>query len=68
MSDIAKKAQIKASSIHSQVEFTLTEEQKEAVIECIKRTGKVTIQLRSAGTTQLPGRGVGIDFDGDLID
>jgi hypothetical protein len=49
-------------------EFELDEEQQKALLECIKRTGKVTLNLRSSGTSKLPGRGLLDDVDGELID
>lgn len=63
-----KRTKVAQSDIHTQLEFVLSEEQKAAVLECIKHTGKISIQLRTAGVTTLPGRGHNLDTEGKLID
>jgi len=48
--------------------FELTEEQRKAVIECIRETGKLSVNLRHVGVTRLPGVGLSDDVEGELID
>lgn len=62
------RTKVKASSGAYAVEFELTEAQQKAIAECIQKTGKLTLNLRSAGVSKLPGRGLLDDVDGELID
>jgi hypothetical protein len=48
--------------------FELSEEQRKAVIECIRETGKLSVNLRNVGVSKLPGLGLSDDVEGELID
>ncbi len=48
--------------------FELNEQQREAVIECIRKTGKLSVNLRNVGVSKLPGLGLSGDVEGELID
>jgi hypothetical protein len=49
-------------------DFELDEEQQKAVIDCIRKNGKVSIKLGSPSISKLPGRGLLDDTEGKLID
>lgn len=49
-------------------EFELDDEQRSAVVDCIRRTGKLSLRLTRTGVSRLPGRGLLDDVDGELID
>jgi hypothetical protein len=49
-------------------EFEFDEEQRSAVADCIRRSGKLTLRLTRVGVSRLPGRGLLDDVDGELID
>lgn len=49
-------------------EFELDQEQRSAVVDCIRRSGKLTLRLTRVGVSRLPGRGLLDDVDGELID
>ena len=40
------------------VEFQLDDEQKKRLIESIRKTGKLTVELRGAGKTKTTGEGI----------
>ena len=63
-----ERASAKMADAHLNVQFDLDEETQKAIIECIQRTGKVSMQLRPVGTSHLPGRGLLDGLEGVIID
>lgn len=63
-----RRASATSTDSHLEVNFELDEETQKEIIDCIRRTGKVSLQLRSAGVSKLPGRGTLDDVEGKLID
>ena len=63
-----KRTQVTSSNREISFDFDLDEEQKKAVIECIRTAGKVSIKLGPAKISKLPGRGLLDDTEGKLID
>jgi len=59
---------VAASSVQSHFEFELDEATRKEIIQCIEKTGKISLQLQSAGISKLPGRGALNDVEGKLID
>jgi hypothetical protein len=63
-----QRASAGQTDAHLNVEFDLDEKTQKEIIECIQRTGKVSLQLRPVGASQLPGRGLLDGVEGKLID
>jgi hypothetical protein len=63
-----ERTSVGSTDTHLNVEFDLDEKTQKAIIECIQRTGKVSLQLRPVGASQLPGRGLLEGVEGKLID
>jgi hypothetical protein len=63
-----QKLKIQSSDSFHNLEFELSESQREALIECVKKTGKISLRLNPKNISRLPGRGLLDDVDGELID
>jgi hypothetical protein len=68
MAEEKGRTKVQASAGALTIDFELDKEQQKAVAECLARTGKLTLNLRKAGVSKLPGRGLLDDVDGELID
>lgn len=62
------KLRVRSSDSFHNLEFELTDSQREALIECVKKTGKISLRLNPKNISKLPGRGLLDDVDGELID
>jgi hypothetical protein len=48
------RAALKPSEVHTDIEFPIDPKESEAVIDCIRRTGKITIRFQDVGLSTLP--------------
>ncbi len=62
------RTEVKSSTAEISFEFEIDEEQQKAVIDCIRKSGKVSIVLGKPSISKLPGRGLLDDTEGKLID
>ena len=69
-SNPSEEGRLKVSSSQKfyNIDFELSEEQGKALMECLKKNGKISLRLNRKGISQLPGRGLLDDVDGELID
>ena len=64
----SERTEVKSSLKEVSLEFELDEEQQKAVMDCIRKSGKISIKLGSPRVSKLPGRGLLDDTEGKLID
>lgn len=65
---IPERTEVRSSESEVSFDFELDEEQQKAVIDCIRKHGKVSIKLGRPSISKLPGRGLLDDTEGKLID
>ncbi len=63
-----ERTEVQSSAKELSLEFELDEMQQKTVMECIRKTGKISIKLGTPSVSKLPGRGQLDDTDGKLID
>lgn len=64
----ARRLKVKSKEQFYSIDFEIGPEQTKALLECIRKNGKISLRLNSKTTSKLPGRGMLDDVDGELID
>ena len=62
------RIKVRSSDSFHNIDFELSPDQTEALIECGKKRVKISLRLNKTTISRLPGRGLLDDVDGELID